>query len=77
MLIWSVTEGHADRVELKNMIEWKNVLLSYLTTNKEGIALADKLRKEGALSDELLAVMKKVVTNVNASCAHLFVSESE
>lgn len=77
MLIWAVTEGYADKVELKNMLEWKNVLLNYLTANKEGITLADKLKKEGALSDDLLSSMKKVVTNVNASCAHLFVSESE
>ncbi len=77
MLIWAVTDCYADKVDLKLMIEWKNVLLSYLTTNKDGIALADKLKKEGALSDDLASAMKKVVTNVNASCAHLFVSESE
>ncbi len=77
MLIWAVTEGYSDKIELKNMLEWKASLLSYLTTNKDGIGVAAKLRKEAALSDELLVEMKKVVKNVNLSCAHLFVSESE
>lgn len=77
ILIWAVTEGYADKVELKNMLEWKSALLTYLTTQKDGIAVAAQLKKEGALSDELLVSLKKLLTSVNEASSHLFVSESE
>ncbi len=77
MLIWAVTEGYADKVSLKNMTEWKNNLLRYVTTQKDGIDTLAQLKKEGALSDELLAKMKKVIEKLNQGNTHLFMSEGE
>lgn len=77
ILIWAVTEGYADSVELKNMLAWRDALLEYLKTQKDGLSTAAKLKSEGALSDELLSSMKKLVENVNAANSHLMTIESE
>lgn len=77
ILIWAVTEGYADQIDLKNILEWKQNLINYLTSDKQGLQTASELKKEGALTDALLADMKKAVTHVNQASAHLFMSESE
>ena len=74
-LIWAVTEGYAKEIDLKNMGEWKKSVLSHLDT-KEGRAVTDALRKEGALSDEIIAKMKKAADTITKQTTHLQI-ESE
>ena len=75
-LIWAVTEGHAKAIDLKNMAAWKKAVLDYLDT-KDGRALTDLLRKEGALTDEILAKMKKAIETVTRVTTHLQMAKAE
>jgi len=71
VLIWAVTEGYADTIELKNMAEWKKLLLNTLSSDNKGIKLCKELKAEGALTDSVLAQMKELVKNVLESAVHL------
>jgi F-type H+-transporting ATPase subunit alpha len=68
-LIWAVTEGFAATIELKHMGTWKKNFLEYLET-KPGKKLTDLLKKELALTDEILKQLKA------AAEAVLTISES-
>ncbi len=63
VLIWAVTEGYAATIELKNMSAWKKIVLEYLD-GKSGQKLVDLLKKEAALSDEILKLLKKAGEDV-------------
>ncbi len=69
-LIWAVTEGFAATIELKHMAAWKVMLLEYLDS-KQGQKLIDLLKKEGALTDDVLKLLKKSAEDVLAMCDHL------
>lgn len=77
ILIWAVTEGYAGKIDLKNMAEWKSTLLTYISSNKDGIALVEQIKKEGALTDDILKSLTAVAKAVESSTAHLFMAESE
>lgn len=70
MLIWAVTEGYADKIELKNMSEWKKLLLSYLEVG-QGQKLSEMIKKEGAFNEEILTGMKNAALTVLDSATHL------
>ena len=74
VLIWGVTEGYADQIELKNMGAWKNILLEYLET-KPGVKLCDELAKEGALTDEILKNMKAALATITTLSEHLTIQK--
>ncbi len=63
VLIWLVTEGHAKPIELKNMRAWRDAVLEYLS-GKEGSALVQAIRKEGTLSETILAQLAKAATKI-------------
>lgn len=77
VLIWSVTEGYAAKIDIKNMAEWKKILLNYIATNDSGIKLVQSITKEGALTDEVLKNLEKVAKAVETAASHLFMAESE
>lgn len=70
ILIWAVTEGYADTIELKHMAEWKKMLLNYLSVGS-GLKVAEMIRKEGAFSDQILSGMKELSLVVLESATHL------
>ncbi len=76
-LIWAVTEGHANRITIKNMSEWKQSFLSYLSSAEAGQKLVALIEKEGALTDDVLKQLLSVSQTVESSCAHLYAAESE
>ncbi len=63
VLIWAVTEGFAATIELKHMGEWKQAVLEYLET-KSGVKLCEMMKKEKALSDDILKLLKKAAEDV-------------
>jgi F-type H+-transporting ATPase subunit alpha len=46
-LIWAVTEGHANKITIPNMGEWKTAFLSYLSNSAAGQKLVASIEKEG------------------------------
>lgn len=76
-LIWAVTEGHANKITIKNMTEWKVSFLSYLSSTDAGQKLVALLEKEGALTDDVLKQLLSVSQTVEIACAHLYAAESE
>ena len=70
VLIWAVTEGYAATIELKQMGEWKQAVLEYLD-GKAGQKLVDLLKKEAALSDEILKLLKHTAEEVLKISDHL------
>ncbi|MFH2085625.1 MAG: F0F1 ATP synthase subunit alpha [bacterium] len=74
VLIWAVTEGYADQIELKNMSEWKKLLLSHLQTSA-GQKLCDAIKKEGVLTDAILKSMKNSAELIASGASHLMKTE--
>lgn len=74
VLIWAATEGYAATIELKHMGAWKKALLEYLE-GKDGKKLCDLLKKEAALTDEVLKLMKKAVEEVLTLTEHLTIKK--
>lgn len=74
ILIWAVIEGYADKIELKNMSEWKKLLLAYLNTTI-GTKLCDLIKKEGTLTDPILKSMADTATTVLSGATHLMKTE--
>jgi F-type H+-transporting ATPase subunit alpha len=72
-LIWAVTEGYADKIELKNIAEWKKMFLAHLST-AEGQKLVSLLDKEKVLTDEVLALLKKTAETVLDTAGHLMMN---
>ncbi len=69
-LIWTVTEGHADLIELSRMADWKKLYLDYLDT-AAGQKLCQAIKKEGNLTDDILSLLKKTAEAVLDSATHL------
>lgn len=70
VLIWAVTEGYAATIELKHMGAWKQTVLEYLD-GKSGQKLVDLIKKESALSDEILRLLKHTAEEVLKISDHL------
>jgi len=77
VLIWAVTEGYANKILLKNMAQWRDSFLSYLSTQSAGQKLVALIEKEGALTDSVLAALKSVSSAVEEASSHLYAVESE
>jgi len=77
VLIWAVTEGYANKILLKNMAQWRDSFLSYLSTQSAGQKLVALIEKEGALTDSVLATLKSVSSAMEEASSHLYAVESE
>jgi len=77
VLIWAVTEGYANKILLKNMAQWRDSFLSYLSTQSAGQKLVALIEKEGALTDSVLAALKSVSSAMEEASSHLYAVESE
>lgn len=75
-LIWLVTEGYADEIELKNMGEWKKFVLTTLK-NKEGVKLLGEIKKQGKLTDEIVKDLKKFGKEITELTGHLTINTEE
>jgi len=70
VLIWLVTEGYADHVLVKNMADWKGIVLNKLA-DKNSAALLTTLGKDKAISDETSIKLKKFGQELTDLTAHL------
>ncbi|KKU44903.1 MAG: ATP synthase subunit alpha [Microgenomates group bacterium GW2011_GWA2_46_7] len=70
VLIWLVTEGYSAAVELKNMAEWKKIVLSYLTT-QAGISSLQIVQKAGTITDPVITELKKLALKIGELTQHL------
>ncbi|MFH1243996.1 MAG: F0F1 ATP synthase subunit alpha [bacterium] len=70
VLIWLVTEGYSASVELKNMAEWKKIVLSYLTT-QAGKSSLQIVQKAGTITDPVLVELKKLALKIGELTQHL------
>jgi hypothetical protein len=77
VLIWAVTEGYANKILLKNMAQWRDTFLSYLSTQSAGQKLVALIEKDGALTDGVLAALKSVSSAQEEASSHLYAVESE
>lgn len=57
IIIWGITEGFADKVEVKEIGAWKNKVLDDLSTAK-GKKLKDLLSKEGSINDKVIKALQ-------------------
>jgi len=73
ILIWLVTEGYAGKIELKNMAEWKKIVLEQVQT-EHGNKLISVLTKEGSLSDKTVAALSSFATHLESLVDHLTVA---
>lgn len=75
-LIWAVTEGFAQNVELKNMAEWKSLVLTALAT-KDGQVITHDLATSKNLEEATTAKLKTLLDQVNESALHLMIHTEE
>ncbi len=75
-LIWGVVEGFAGKVELKNMAEWKTLVLVALKT-KDGLAITKDLAEASSLDDKTTKALGILLTKVNESAPHLMIATEE
>jgi F-type H+-transporting ATPase subunit alpha len=73
ILIWLVTEGYAGKIELKNMAEWKKIVLEQVQT-EHGNKLISVLTKEGSLSDKVVAALSSFATHLESLVDHLTIA---
>lgn len=62
-LIWSVTEGYADKVSIENMQIWKKTLLDYIET--EGKDVLSIIKNESKIEDKTFGEMQKLAKRFN------------
>lgn len=60
-LIFAGINGYLDNVPVAKILQWESDFLSHLRTNEQ--SFLDTLNKEGALSKDLEAKLKDIVTN--------------
>ncbi len=70
ILIWLVTEGYAAKISLKNMADWKKIVLAQVESS-EGQKVVTSLTKEGNLSDAAIQALKKFATHLDSLVDHL------
>ncbi|KKU87427.1 MAG: ATP synthase subunit alpha [Microgenomates group bacterium GW2011_GWF2_47_9] len=73
-LVWLVTEGYADKIDRKNMSEWKSTVLTLLDSD-EGQKLQDELKKEGQITDALKKRMALLGDTLQDLTGHLRIVE--
>ena len=59
-LIFAGVNGHLDNVPVNKILQWESDFLSHLRTNEQ--SFLETLNKEGALSKDLEAKLKDIVT---------------
>ena len=70
VLIWLVTEGHADHVTVPNISTWKEIVLSQLTDASSASALK-QLTKDKAITDAVKTELTKLSVSLRDISAHL------
>jgi len=71
-LIWGVTEGYAKDVELKNMGEWKKLVLEALKT-KDGQTITKSLTTSDSLEEKTISSLKELLNRVNEGASSLMI----
>ena len=64
-LIFAGVNGHLDNVPVNKILQWESDFLSHLKTNESDLMAT--IEKEGALSKELEARLKDVITTFTKS----------
>lgn len=64
-LIYAGVNGHLDSVPVNKILQWEADFISHLKTNESD--LLSTIEKEGALSKDLEARLKEVVTSFTKS----------
>lgn len=64
-LIFAGVNGHLDQVPVGKILQWEADFLSHLKTNEADLIAT--IDKEGAISKELEAKLKEVITNFTKS----------
>jgi len=70
VLIWLVSEGYADPIELKHMSEWKALVLSSLSASTNA-SLLSQLAKDQAITDTAIPLLEAFAKLVTAATVHL------
>ncbi|MFH2019328.1 MAG: F0F1 ATP synthase subunit alpha [bacterium] len=76
ILVWLVTSGFADKIELKNMAEWKKTSLTFCDS-QEGQKLTSSLTKEGSLTDSITKDLQAFGSHLQDLTNHLTITSEE
>lgn len=75
-LVWLVTEGYADNIDVKQMAQWKSTTLTFLDS-EEGQALRQLIKKEGAVTDAVKAKLVEFASHLADLTTGLQTASSE
>ncbi len=64
MILYAGTRGYVDQIPVERVREWEDAFRQYMATQNPDVA--EKLRSEGKLTDEIEASLKKGIEDFNA-----------